>query len=73
MKIISKNLNKAVIYYNNEFYLVSEANNEFTDFQQETLIFRCNPVGEVSDWGEIGGGKYVSLDEVLNNIIKYIY
>ena len=40
MKIINKKDNKALIYYNNNFYVVSEANNEFTGFQLETLIFK---------------------------------
>lgn len=72
MKIISKIDKKAVIYYNNEFYLVSEANNQFTGFVLETLIFRCDPTGDVSDYIEVGGGKLLSLDEVLGNIGDYI-
>jgi hypothetical protein len=73
MKIISRNDKKAVIYYNNEFYLVSEANNQFTGFRLETLIFRCDPTGQASDYFEVGGGKFLSLDDVLNNIDEYLY
>ena len=73
MKIISRIDKKAVIYYNNEFYLVSEANNKFTGFELETLIFPCDPTGEVSDWFEVGGGKLLSLDDVLNDFGKHLY
>ena len=73
MKIINKKDNKALIYYNNEFYVVSEANNEFTGFQLETLIFKSNPDGTVVDYIEVGGGKYLTLNEVLDNIDEYLY
>ena len=73
MKIINKKDNKAVIYYNNEFYVVSEANNQFTGFQLETMIFKSNPDGTVVDYCEVGGGKHVTLDEVLSNINEYLY
>ncbi len=73
MKIISRIDKKAVIYYNNEFYLVSEANNQFTGFHLETLIFRCDPVGEVSDFFEVGGGKGLTLEDVLGNIDEHLY
>jgi hypothetical protein len=73
MKIISRIEKKAVIYYNNEFYLVSEANNMLTGFRLETLIFRCDPTGEVSEYFEVGGGKYLTLDDVLENIDEHLY
>ena len=73
MKIINKKDNKAVIYYNNEFYVVSEANNQFTGFQLETLIFKSNPDGSVIDYTDVGGAKGLTLNEVLDNIDEYLY
>lgn len=73
MKIINKKDNKALIYYNNSFYIVSQANNLFTGDLDETLIFKSDPDGTVVDYLEVGGGKHVTLDEVLNNINEYLH
>ena len=73
MKIINKKDNKALIYYNNEFYVISQANNMFTNHDDETLIFRSDAAGNVSDYMEIGGGRGLTLNEVLNNIEEYLY
>ena len=73
MKIINKKDNKALIYYNNNFYVVSQANNLYTGGAVETLIFKANPDGSVDDYFEVGGGKDLTLDEVLNNISEYLY
>ena len=73
MKIINKKGNKALIYYNNNFYVVSQANNLATGYVDETLIFKSEPDGTVVDYSEVGGAKYASLDEVLNNINEYLY
>ena len=66
MRIISKNKQKAVIYYNNEFYLVSES-------PEEALIFKCNASGEVSNYYEVGGDKNTTLNEVLSDFSSYLY
>ena len=73
MKIINKKDNKALIYYNNNFYIVSQANNMFTGNTDETLIFKSEPDGTVTNHIEVGGGKYLTLDEVLDNIDEYLY
>jgi len=73
MKIINRKDNKALIYYNNTFYLVSEANNQFTGYEPETLIFKASPDGTVENYIEVGGGKGLFLDEVLNDIDGYLY
>ena len=73
MKIINKKDNKALIYYNNNFYVVSQANNLFTGNADETLIFKADPDGSVVDYFEVGGGKYLTLNEVLDNIDEYLY
>jgi hypothetical protein len=73
MKIINKKDNKALIYYNNQFYVISEANNTFTNYQDETFIFKSDPDGTVVDYMEVGGGRGLKLDEVLNNIDEHFY
>ena len=73
MRIINRKDNKALIYYNNSFYVVSEANNQFTGYETETLIFKSAPDGTIEDYIEVGGGKGVVLDEVLNNVDEYLY
>ena len=73
MKIINKKDNKALIYYNNEFYVVSQANNQFTNYDTETLIFRSDAAGNVSDYIEVGGGRGLTLDEVLNNMKEHLH
>ena len=66
MKIINKNNKKALIYYNNEFYIVSETVVPFTGL--ETLIFPADAEGTITNWIEVGGGKGLTLNEVLNDI-----
>ena len=73
MKIINKKGNKALIYYNNNFYIVSEAKDMLTGDTEETLIFNSDAAGTVTDYEEVGGAKHQTLDEVLNNINEYIY
>jgi len=73
MKIINKKDNKALIYYNNNFYIVSQANNLFTNYTDETLIFRAEPDGTPTSHIEVGGGRFLTLDEVLDNIDEYMY
>ena len=71
MRIINKINNKAVIYYNNEFYLVSESDVPYSGL--ETLVFRCDPTGYVSSYMDVGGGRGLTLNQVLNNIETYMY
>ena len=73
MRIINKKGNKALIYYNNSFYVVSQADSWVTGDAVETLIFKANPDGSVNDYVEVGGGKDLTLDEVLNNISEHLY
>tara|TARA_Y100001938_G_scaffold138726_1_gene204627 strand:+ start:703 stop:936 length:234 start_codon:yes stop_codon:yes gene_type:complete len=73
MKIIYKKGNKALIYYNNNFYVVSEAKNLFTGHREETLIFKSEPDGTVIDYLEVGGGRYLTLNDVLSNIDEHLY
>ncbi len=73
MKIINKKDNKALIYYNNNFYVISKANNMFTNHAVETLIFKSEPDGSIIDYIEVGGGRGLTIDDVLDNIEEHLY
>jgi hypothetical protein len=73
MKIINKKDNKALIYYNNNFYVISQANNMFTNHAVETLIFKSEPDGSIIDYIEVGGGRGLTIDDVLDNIEEHLY
>ena len=61
-------LNKALVHYKGEFYIVSE-----NTALEETLIFYSTPTGEVKNYQEVGGGKALTLDDVLNNFKAHLY
>jgi len=70
MRIINKKDNKALIYYNNEFYVISESVVPFTGL--ETLIFKSDAQGTITDWIEVGGGKGLTLNEVIKDRDTYM-
>ena len=71
MKIIIKKDKRALIYYNNTFYVVSESVAPITGI--ETLIFPANSEGNITNWTEVGGGSGLTLNEVLNNIESHFH
>ena len=34
----------------------------------ETLVFRCDSDGTITDWSEVGGGRELRTDEVVNEL-----
>ena len=66
MRIINRNTKKALIYYYNNFYVVSTSMRPRTGL--ETLIFEADPQGNVTNWIQVGGGKGLTLSDVLRNI-----
>ena len=61
-------INKALVHYKGVFYLVSE-----NTALGETLVFYATPTGEVKNYCEVGGGKALTLDDVLNNFKAHLY
>lgn len=61
-------LRKALVHHEGYFYLVSE-----NTLVKETLIFLSSPTGEVKSWNEVGGGKGVTLEEVLDDFEKELF
>ena len=76
MEIIEAKLNqngvpvgKALVQHNGNFYIVSES----SDGGLETLIFRSDAAGNVSDYIEVGGSRGVKLHEVLANFESELF
>jgi len=76
MQIIEAKLNqngvpvgKALVYHNEQFYIVSES----TVRGLETLIFRADAAGNITDYTEVGGSRGVNLHEVLANFESELF
>tara|TARA_R110000868_G_scaffold225958_9_gene478309 strand:- start:1140 stop:1373 length:234 start_codon:yes stop_codon:yes gene_type:complete len=76
MTIISKEAQptdgtqQAIVKFNDTHYLISRSTRAGLD---ETLIFKCDNKGTVTDWADVGGGRCLSLDEVLSDFSSNLY
>ena len=61
-------LSKALVHYKGEFYIVSENTG-----LEETLIFYATCTGEIKNYTDVGGGKALTLDDVLSNFEAHLY
>lgn len=66
MQIINQTSNSAVVFYKDQYFKVS-------DKSIETLIFRCDKDGNITDWCEVGGGRGLTLSEVLGDFSRWCY
>jgi len=76
MQIIEAKLNqngvpvgRAHVQHNGNFYIVSESSVRGL----ETLIFRADAAGNVTDYIEVGGGTGITLQEVLANFESELF
>jgi len=76
MEIIQATLNnngtpigKALVKHRGKFYIVSES----TKMGLETLIFEADENGNVVEWLEVGGGRGITLVEVLENFESELF
>ena len=76
MQIIEAKLNqngvpvgRALVQHNGNFYIVSES----TRRGLETLIFRADATGNITDHMEVGGGTGITLQEVLANFESELF
>ena len=60
MRILNKTSHSALVFYQGNHYAVS-------DNGYETLIFPASPSGSITQLCEVGGGRELSLDDVLSN------
>lgn len=49
-----------------DYYVVSSVSAPFTGF--ETLVFRSDAEGNITDWGEVAGGRGVSRAEAIGQL-----
>ena len=49
-----------------KFYAVSSTHALFGGF--ETLVFRCDGDGNVTDWGDVAGGRGYSREEAISDL-----
>jgi hypothetical protein len=61
-------LKRQLIHHKGEFYVVSE-----NTLLEETLVFKATPTGDVESYCEVGGGKGVTLEEVLGDLDEWLY
>ena len=61
-------LRKKLVHHKGEFYMVSE-----NTLIEETLIFRASPTGDVSSYTDVGGGKGVTLEQVIAKFDDMLY
>ena len=59
---------KMLVNHKGNFYIVSE-----NTVLKETLIFRSDPVGEVEDYNELGGGRGLTIEDVIADFEAYLY
>jgi len=58
MRIINKTTHRALVSFKGKHYVVS-------DNCSETLVFPSDSNGNITDWCEVGGGRGLTLNEVL--------
>ena len=76
MEVIETTLNKngipvckALVQHKMQYYVVSESSR----FGLETLIFRSDSTGKITDYTEVGGGRGVTLEHVLGNFENELF
>ena len=76
MEVIEATLNKngipvcrALVQHKMQYYVISESDN----FGLETLIFRADSTGKITDYTEVGGSRGVTLEYVLENFESELF
>ena len=63
---------QVLVTHDGNYYVVSHSYAPRLS-EPETFIFKCDKNGTITDWREVGGGKYADLDEVLSDMDIYLY
>lgn len=66
MKLLKNNGKRALVLYADKHYLISEKGSE-------TLIFPADSYGNVTSWSEVGGGRGLTLLEVLGDFSSFLH
>jgi len=73
VKVINKHLSGYtgtawLVKKHDKYYVISYVpKNQYLDLP-ETLIFKSDEKGKIEDWGEVGGGRNITLDEALEEL-----
>jgi len=59
---------KAIVFIGGLYYLVSENLG-----MNETFIFTSDDTGYVYDYNKVGGGMFISMEDVLSNFSNYLF
>jgi len=59
---------KKLVNHDGSFYVVSE-----NTALKETLIFRSDPIGKVDDYCEVGGGRDLTIEEVVADFESHLF
>ena len=59
---------KKLVNYDGSFYVVSE-----NTLLKETLIFRSDPIGKVDNYLEVGGGRGLTIEEVIADFEGHLF
>lgn len=76
MRIITKQANPTqahndqwLVKHKGQHYIVSHIDNQYGN---ETLVFKSTPEGEITDFTEVAGGKYMSHQEAIKDLRETI-
>ena len=59
---------KKLVSCDGSFYVVSE-----NTLLKETLIFRSDPIGKVDNYLEVGGGRGLTIEEILADFEGHLF
>ena len=54
-----------LVQRNDEYFVVSSIAFAFDTGGPETLVFPADETGEITDWGEVAGGRGMSREEAI--------
>lgn len=63
---------QALVTHDGNYYVVSHSYAPRLS-EPETFIFESDSNGTITNWGEVGGTKYATLDEVIDNMDEHLY
>ena len=65
-----EDIKQTLVNYKGDYYVVSYSTSRIVP---ETLIFKSNSEGKITDWQEVGGAKHIKLNEVVESMSDYMY
>ena len=63
-----EDIKQTLVNHKGNYYVVS-----YSTILSETLIFKSDSKGKITNWQEVGGAKYVKLNEVVESMSDYMF